>query len=112
VIGEKGSTGRRTEEEKKCFGAAAAGGKVISVPGIREQRRRGKEICQGLMRNFWKLQGPVCKTKFPVDLKPEWRNAQNESWRVFQTLQHCFRAQVQKLKTYIFTRESLNKNRI
>jgi hypothetical protein len=40
------------------------------APGIREQRRRGKEISQGLMRNFRKLQGPVCKEKFPIDLKP------------------------------------------
>jgi hypothetical protein len=64
------------------------------------------------VRNLEKLQGPVCKTKFPVDLKPKWRNAQNESWRVFQTLQYCFRAQVQKLKTYIFTRESSSKSQI
>jgi outer membrane receptor for ferric coprogen and ferric-rhodotorulic acid len=64
------------------------------------------------LRKYRKLQGPFCKTKFPVDLRPKWRNAQNESWRVFQTLQHYFRAQVQKLKTYIFTHESLNKSRI
>jgi hypothetical protein len=39
--------------------------------GAREkkQRRRGKVISQGLMRKYRKLQGPVCKTKFPVDLK-------------------------------------------
>jgi hypothetical protein len=77
-----------------------------------EQRRRRKVTFQGLMCNYRKLQGPVCKTKFPVDLKPKRRNAQNESWRVFQTLQHCFRAQVEKLKTCIFTRESLYKSRI
>jgi hypothetical protein len=81
------------------------------TPGkdIEEQRRRRKVTSQGLMRNYRKLQGPICKTKFPVDLKPKRRNAQNESWRVFQTLQHYFRAQVQKLKTYIFTHEFLNK---
>jgi hypothetical protein len=45
-------------------------GKEIRAPGIREQRRRGKEISQGLMRDFRKLQGLVCKAKFPVDLKP------------------------------------------
>jgi hypothetical protein len=41
--------------------------------GAREkkQRRRGKEISQGLMRNFRKLQGPVCKAKFPINLKPK-----------------------------------------
>jgi hypothetical protein len=26
---------------------------------------------QGPMRKYRKLQGPVCKTKFPVDLKPK-----------------------------------------
>jgi hypothetical protein len=64
------------------------------------------------LRKYRKLQGLVRKVKFPVDLKLKWRNAQNESWRVFQTLQHFFRAQVQKLKIYIFTRESLNKSQI
>jgi hypothetical protein len=34
-----------------------------------EQRRKGKEISQGLVRDFRKLQGPVCKIKFSVDLK-------------------------------------------
>jgi hypothetical protein len=36
------------------------------------------------MRKYKKLQGPVCKIKFPVDLKPKWRNAQNESCTVFK----------------------------
>jgi hypothetical protein len=40
------------------------------APGIRKQRRRRDGILQGPMRNFRKLQGPNCKTKFPVDLKP------------------------------------------
>jgi hypothetical protein len=69
----RGSTGRRTEEErgrKKRFDAVATGGKEDKAPGIREQRRRGKKISQGLMRDFKKLQGLVCKAKFPVDLKP------------------------------------------
>jgi hypothetical protein len=35
-----------------------------------EQRRRRKVTSQGLMRNYRKLQGPVCKTKFHIDLKP------------------------------------------
>jgi hypothetical protein len=34
-----------------------------------KQRRRRNEIPQGLMHNFRKLQGLICKTKFPVDLK-------------------------------------------
>jgi hypothetical protein len=37
--------------------------------GEEKQRKREVEFSQGLMRNFRKLQGPVCKTKFPVDLK-------------------------------------------
>jgi hypothetical protein len=36
-----------------------------------KQRRKGTRISQGPLRNFRKLQGPVCKTKFPVDLKPK-----------------------------------------
>jgi hypothetical protein len=36
-----------------------------------KQRRKGTRISQGPLRNFQKLQGPVCKTKFPVDLKPK-----------------------------------------
>jgi hypothetical protein len=27
----------------------------------KEQRRKGNRTCQGLMRNFRKQQGPVCK---------------------------------------------------
>jgi hypothetical protein len=46
-------------------------GKKIRAPGIREQRRRGKEISQGLMRDFRKLQGLIYKAKFPINLKPE-----------------------------------------
>jgi hypothetical protein len=40
--------------------------------GAREekQRRRMNRFPQGLMRNFRKLQGPFCKAKFPIDLKP------------------------------------------
>jgi hypothetical protein len=36
---------------------------------IREQRRRMNSFSQGPMRKYTKLQGPVCKTKFPFDLK-------------------------------------------
>jgi hypothetical protein len=41
------------------------------APVIREQRRRGNGFPQGPMRKYRKLQGPVCKTKFPINLKPE-----------------------------------------
>jgi hypothetical protein len=40
------------------------------APVIREQRRRGNGFPQGPMHKYRKLQGPVCKTKFSVDLKP------------------------------------------
>jgi hypothetical protein len=36
-----------------------------------EQRRKRNEISQGLMRKFRKSQGPFCKVKFPINLKPE-----------------------------------------
>jgi hypothetical protein len=72
------------------------------APEIRKQRRKGIGFPQGLMRKNRKVRGPDCKIKFPVDLKPKWRNAQNESWRVFQALQHCFRAQVQDLNVSIY----------
>jgi hypothetical protein len=36
----------------------------------KEEVRRTDGIFQGLMRNFRKLQGPICKTKFSVDLEP------------------------------------------
>jgi hypothetical protein len=35
-----------------------------------EERRRTDGIPQGLIRNFKKLQGLVCKVKFSIDLKP------------------------------------------
>jgi hypothetical protein len=36
-----------------------------------KQRRKGTRISQGPLRNFRKLQGLFCKTKFPIDLKPK-----------------------------------------
>jgi hypothetical protein len=36
-----------------------------------KQRRKGNRISQGPLHNFRKLQGLVCKTKFPINLKPE-----------------------------------------
>jgi hypothetical protein len=67
----KGNRERERERKKQVGIGMEPGpmGKRIKVPGVREQRRRGKEISQGLMRNFRKLQGLVCKAKFPVDLK-------------------------------------------
>jgi hypothetical protein len=35
-----------------------------------EERRRTDGLSQGPKREYRKLQGPDCKTKFPVDLKP------------------------------------------
>jgi hypothetical protein len=36
-----------------------------------EERRKTVGFPQGPMRNYRKLQGLVCKTKFPINLKPE-----------------------------------------
>jgi hypothetical protein len=44
--------------------------KKIRAPEIREQRRGMNSFLQGPIRKYRKLQGPVCKTKFPVDIKP------------------------------------------
>jgi hypothetical protein len=62
----------------------------------RERKNRGgrekvlpKDSCVKLEN----CRDPSVKHKFPINLKPELRNAQNKSWRVFQTLQHCFKAQ-------------------
>jgi hypothetical protein len=38
--------------------------------GEEKQRRKGIRTSQGLKRKIRKLQGLVCKAKFPVDLKP------------------------------------------
>jgi hypothetical protein len=35
-----------------------------------EERRKTVEFPQGLICKIRKLQGPVCKVKFPIDLKP------------------------------------------
>jgi hypothetical protein len=35
-----------------------------------EQRGRTSGILQGRIRKIRELQGPICKTKFPVELKP------------------------------------------
>jgi hypothetical protein len=35
-----------------------------------EERRRTDELSQRLMRKIRELQGPVCKAKFSIDLKP------------------------------------------
>jgi hypothetical protein len=43
----------------------------IRKPGRRnKQGRRRDGILQGPIRKYRKLRGPVCKTKFSVDLKP------------------------------------------
>jgi hypothetical protein len=65
------SGGKREGGGKRDFARAAAGGEGIKAPERREQRRRRIRFPQGLMRNFRKLQGPICKAKFPIDLKPE-----------------------------------------
>jgi hypothetical protein len=39
--------------------------------GKKKQRRKGIGTSQGLKRKIRKLQGPICKVKFSIDLKPE-----------------------------------------
>jgi hypothetical protein len=41
---------------------------------------------------FPKIQGPLGKIRFPTATQVKLENAQNKSCRVFQTLQHFFRA--------------------
>jgi hypothetical protein len=41
------------------------------APDKGEQRGKTSGILQGRIRNFWKLQGLICKARFPIDLKPE-----------------------------------------
>jgi hypothetical protein len=49
---------------------AAGGEKKKGRQGEEKQRRKRKETSQGLMRKFIKLQGPFCKVKFLINLKP------------------------------------------
>jgi hypothetical protein len=42
MLGEEGSTGRRIEEEKECFGAAAASGKEDKAETPGKKRKRGE----------------------------------------------------------------------
>jgi hypothetical protein len=49
---------------------AAGGEKKKGRQGEEKQRRKRKETSQGLMRKFRKLQGPFCKFKFLINLKP------------------------------------------
>jgi hypothetical protein len=53
----------RKREKQRCQGRDKA-------EREEEQKWKGKRTSQGLMHNFGKLQGLVCKTNFPIDLKP------------------------------------------
>jgi hypothetical protein len=64
----------REREGKRGFARAAAGGgkeKEGKRQDKEEERRRTDGLSQGPKRNFRKLQGLVCKAKFPINLKPE-----------------------------------------
>jgi hypothetical protein len=64
---------REREKEEKKQGEKEIGGRVKETgraPDKGEQRRRSSRILQGRIRKIRELQGPNCKTKFPVDLKP------------------------------------------
>jgi hypothetical protein len=51
--------------------SCAADGRKGKAPGKGKEGEGEVELLQGLVRNYRKLQGPVCKIKFPVDLKPK-----------------------------------------
>jgi hypothetical protein len=72
--GKKTGRDRDGEEEGKTgFNRACARGerKKQRRQDKVEERRKTDRIPQGLIRNYRKLQGPVCKTKFSIDLKPK-----------------------------------------
>jgi hypothetical protein len=52
-------------------GEANGGEKEKKATDKEEQRGRTSEILQGRIRNIRELQGPICKAKFSIDLKPE-----------------------------------------
>jgi hypothetical protein len=60
----RGRTGVETRERERRRQ------RIKKHQGEEKQRRRGNGFPQGLMRNFRKLQGPVCKAKFPINPKP------------------------------------------
>jgi hypothetical protein len=80
------------------------GGKGAALPGRDsrnggggggvEQKNRGKEgrsKTTGLICNFPKFQGPVCKPAITFKLGLKRKSVQNESCKTFQALQLCFR---------------------
>jgi hypothetical protein len=63
----------REREGKRGFARAAAGGGKKKKGNVRIRKRREEEqmdFPQGPKCNFRKLQGLVCKAKFPINLKP------------------------------------------
>jgi hypothetical protein len=80
-------------------GRSTAGGRKQSRATCGRKKKRG-ERSGGLVCDFQKVQVPLGKLRFLTATKVKWENAQHESSSVSQTLQHCFRAQVQKIKVY------------
>jgi hypothetical protein len=80
VLPVKGGRGQIQEEQREREGdrdgdqGNSASREILwkqqEASGIRKQRRMSR-LLQGPMRKYRKLQGPICKTKFPVDLKPK-----------------------------------------
>jgi hypothetical protein len=76
----EGGGKNRCGDQKKKDGVGRGYGST------REKKNRGEEGMD-FPKDLYvisELLGLVCKAKFPIDLKPELRNAQNESWRVFK----------------------------
>jgi hypothetical protein len=67
VLKREGRKRKRSRERKRW---AAGKIKQEEHQDKGEQRGRTSGILQGHIHNFRNLQGPVRKTKFPVDLKP------------------------------------------
>jgi hypothetical protein len=108
---------RRRPEVEWRVGESSRGWTVARAeqrPGgeVLRRRQNGKQrkqrVCRGGRRGkvqgqIWKTlkaQGSLRKLKILTDLKIKWEKSQNESCRVFQALQTCFRTQIQKLKVY------------
>jgi hypothetical protein len=58
------------EMEMTLVGKKRQGAREDKAEREKEQRRKGNGTPQGLMRKIRKMQGPICKAKFSVDLKP------------------------------------------
>jgi hypothetical protein len=75
---KRNGRGRRRRVEKFSAGGGARGAASATSGGgrsnaereaARPRGRRSNEVSEGLVRDFQRVQGPVCKLKFPSDTK-------------------------------------------